>query len=148
MTLVILAVLLWKLIKVQGDLKAAQQRVTQTEGQVQQRATRAVAASRGAYDGHVAEQAFPAAQHPYHPKDIFHFGGVVDYIVFDGLHDVRHAGRDPKTVSVVLVDVKWGSSRTSDAQKAVLSAVTEGRTRSETWHARATPTGELTYDRR
>lgn len=112
------------------------------------RAARAVAASRGGYDGHAAEQAFPAAPHPYHPKDIFHLGGVVDYIVFDGLHDVRHEGRDPKTLNVVLVDVKWGSSRTSEVQKAVLEAVAEGRTRAETWHARQSSTGTLDYSRR
>ncbi len=113
--------------------------------ELSQRASRAVAASRGSYDGHVAEQAFPAGQQAYNPKDIFHFGGVIDYIVFDGLHDVRHAGRDPRTVSVVLADVKWGTSRTSEPQKAVMEAIAGGRVRAEVWRARTGPSGELVY---
>lgn len=119
------------------------------QAELERRAGRAVAASRGSFDGHVAQQAFPyATSHTYNPKDIFHMGGVMDYVVFDGLHDVRHNGRDPRTLSVVLVDVKWGNSRTSDVQQAVMTAMTEGRTRAEVWQARATPTNELNYNRR
>lgn len=126
-----------------------QQMTQQHQAELVQRAGRAVAASRGSYDGHVAQQAFPyAAGNAYNPKDIFHFGGVMDYVVFDGLHDVRHNGRDPRTLNVVFVDVKWGNSRTSDVQQAVMAAMTEGRTRAEVWQARATPTNELNYNRR
>lgn len=126
-----------------------QQMTQQHQADLDRRAGRAVAASRGSFDGHVAQQAFPyAASHTYNPKDVFHMGGVMDYVVFDGLHDVRHNGRDPRTLSVVLVDVKWGSSRTSDVQQAVMAAMTEGRTRAEVWQARATPMNELEYNRR
>lgn len=117
--------------------------------QLAQRTGRAVAASRGNYDGHLAEQAFPAApHHRYHPKDIFHMGGAIDYLVLDGMHDIRHGQRDPGSLTVVFADVKWGSARASDVQKAVIAAMNEGRTRGETWHAREDPPGQLTYDRR
>jgi len=117
--------------------------------QLDKRAERAVAASRGSFDGHVAQQIFPASpDHAYHPKDIFHFGGVVDYIVFDGLYDMRHNGGDPEGVTVVFVDVKWGASRLSDAQKSVLSAMNAGRTKFETWHARRTSANVLAYEKK
>jgi predicted Holliday junction resolvase-like endonuclease len=137
--------------------RTAQERVSSVEeqlralterhaGDLNKRASRAVAASRGSYDGHVAQQAFPAApDHPYNPKDIFHFGGVVDYIVFDGLHDIRHLGRDPEALTIVLVDVKWGGSRVSDAQQAVLTAMSAGRTRGETWAAKGAQEGGISY---
>lgn len=158
--LLVIAFLFWKLTKTQQDGRAAYEHVALVERQIRElaeqsardaakRSARAVAASRGNYDGHVAEQFFPASpQHPYHPKDIFHFGGIIDYIVFDGLYAVRHEGRDPQTVSVVLVDVKWGSSRSTDAQQAVLSAVASGRMRAETWHGRGGPDGALSYRRK
>jgi predicted Holliday junction resolvase-like endonuclease len=113
------------------------------------RSVRAVAASRGSFNGHIAQQAFPiSSSHSYHPKDIFHLGGIIDYVVFDGLHDIRHAGRDPQTLTVVFADVKWGNARATDAQDAVIRAMNTGRTRGETWHGRELNPGELTYKRK
>jgi predicted Holliday junction resolvase-like endonuclease len=126
-----------------------QQLISNTQTQnaaLDRRAERAVAASRGSFNGHVAQQAFPAAQQPYHPKDIFHMGGVIDYVVFDGLHDIRNGDRAPHTLTVVFADVKWGSSRVTDVQKAVIDAMNSGRTRGETWHARERVPGQLTYE--
>lgn len=123
---------------------------TQTHANdLEKRAARAVAASRGSFDGHVAQQAFPyTPQHGYHPKDVFHFGGVIDYIVFDGLHEIRHGGRDPRTLTVVFADVKWGSSRPTDVQVAVIDALNERRTRGEIWQSREAPPGVLDYRRK
>lgn len=87
-------------------------------------------------------------QHNYHPKDIFHMGGVMDYVVFDGLHEVRHNGGDPRSITVVFADVKWGSSRLSDVQRAVMTAVNEGRVRAEEWRAQESDAGSLSYTRR
>lgn len=123
------------------------QLISQQQDQLDRRAERAVAASRGSFNGHIAQQAFPfAPHHSYNPKDIAHMGGVIDYVVFDGLHDIRNGNRDPKTLTVIFVDVKWGSSRVSDVQKAVIDAMNTGRTRGETWHAREQAPGQLTYN--
>jgi predicted Holliday junction resolvase-like endonuclease len=117
--------------------------------ELEQRAQRAVAASRGSYNGHVAQQAFPySPDNVYNPKDIFHLGGVMDYIVFDGLDEIRNNSRDPRTLSVVFVDVKWGGSRASNVQMAVIDAMNVGRTRGEIWHSRESGTGGLAYTRR
>lgn len=167
MAFIVMIVLVVLLIVQYVRLKDLRKREAQTAGHVQaleqqlfrsaqvhavdldKRAARAVAASRGSFDGHVAQQAFPyAPQHGYHPKDVFHFGGVIDYIVFDGLHDIRHGDRDPGTLTVVFADVKWGSSRPTDVQTAVVNALNERRTRGEIWQARESPAGVLDYRRK
>lgn len=160
LALIALVVLYVKLRKAESAAREAQAHMANAAAGVQQmsmnhaaelerRAQRAVAASRGSLDGHIAQQAFPVApHHSYHPKDIFHMGGVMDYVVFDGLYDVRHNGRDPRTVTVVFADVKWGTSRLSDAQKAVMAAANEGRVRAEEWHARGESDGSLAFQRR
>lgn len=126
-----------------------QQLREQAEGhaaQLDRRAERAVAASRGSFDGHIAEALFPAApEHDYHPKDIFHFGGVVDYIVFDGLHDAKYNNGDPEAITIVFVEVKWGKGRLSGEQRSVLSSMNAGRTRFETWHAKQADADSLEY---
>jgi predicted Holliday junction resolvase-like endonuclease len=136
----------------QRSLGLTQQLTTTAQShsaEMEQRAQRAVAASRGSYNGHVAQQAFPyAPDNIYNPKDIFHLGGVMDYIVFDGLDEIRNNSRDPRTLSVVFVDVKWGSSRASTVQMAVIEAMNVGRTRGEIWHSQQSAAGGLTYTRR
>ena len=83
----------------------------------------------------------------YHPKDVFHLGGTIDYVVFDGLYRMRNEGGSPDAITVVFVDVKWGSSRPSDVQRAVLGAMNSGRTRGETWTGREEDSS-LRYQRR
>ena len=115
---------------------------------LEERSKRAVSAARGSINGQVAEHAFPMApEHDYHPKDVFHLGGIVDYVVFDGLHEIREGARDPEGLTVVMVDVKFGSSRMTTEQQAVMTALNAGRTRGEVWQAR-TSEGALTYTRK
>lgn len=137
----------------------AHQHIQQLQAQIQQmaqahaaeltaRGNRAVAASRGSFDGHIAEQAFPVApDHAYHPKDVFHLGGIADYVVVDGLYRLRHEGGRPEDLTVVFVEVKWNTSRPSAEQTAVLNAMNSGRTRGEVWTGRQ-ENNALTYQQR
>ncbi|MFI0915343.1 Holliday junction resolvase-like protein [Streptomyces abikoensis] len=108
----------------------------------------AARSSRSTFDGHVAENAFPyAADHGYHPKDIVHVGGNIDFLVFDGLFEIRQGTRKPEDLTVVLADVKYGSSALTREQRAVLAAMNDGRTRGEYWKAREKD-GQLVYQPR
>lgn len=136
-----------------GHIQELESRLVQQEERHQKelelRGQRAVAASRGSFDGHTAQQAFPVSgQHPYHLKDIFYLGGVMDYLILDGLHDIRHNDRDPRTLTVVMAEVKWGTSRTSPLQQAVIQALNDGRVRGEAWHSKVNAQNSLSYERR
>lgn len=118
------------------------------ETALRERGRVAARSSRSTFDGHVAEHAFPyAADHSYHPKDIVHVGGVIDFLVFDGLFEIRQGLREPEELTVVLADVKYGSSGLSTEQRAVIVAMNEGRTRGECWKVRENE-GRLAYQSR
>lgn len=113
-----------------------------------ERGRAAARSSRGTFDGHVAETAFPyAAAHNYHPKDIVHVGGTIDFLIFDGLFEIRQGLRDANELAVVLADVKFNSSSLTPEQRAVIDAMVEGRTRGEYWKAKEED-GALLYQRR
>ncbi|GHG62705.1 Holliday junction resolvase-like protein [Streptomyces griseocarneus] len=143
-----------------ADAQAAQQRadtardelrlaVENHERALKERGRIAARSSRSTFDGHVAENAFPhAAEHGYHPKDIVHVGGVIDFLVFDGLFEIRQGTRAPEELTVVLADVKYRSSALSLEQRAVIAAVNEGRTRGEYWKASRDKDGQLLYQPR
>ncbi|MFE0043825.1 Holliday junction resolvase-like protein [Streptomyces albireticuli] len=84
----------------------------------------AVRNSRGTFDSHVAENAFPyAAEHSYHSKDIVHVSGNIDFHVFDGLFEICQGTRKPEELRIVLADVKYGFSTLTCGQRAVLAAI-------------------------
>ncbi|MFI9311140.1 Holliday junction resolvase-like protein [Streptomyces triculaminicus] len=142
-----------------ADATAAQQRADQARDELRtavethqkaltERGKAAARSSRSTFDGHVAENAFPhAAEHSYHPKDIVHVGGNIDFLVFDGLFEIRQGARKPEDLTIVLADVKYGSSALTREQRAVLAAMNDGRTRGEYWRAREN-NGHLAYQLR
>ncbi|MBB4890404.1 Holliday junction resolvase-like protein [Streptomyces netropsis] len=157
MAIVIAASLLVR--SARADATAAQQRADQALEELRtalenhqralaERGKAAARSSRSTFDGHVAENAFPyAAEHGYHPKDIVHVGGNIDFLVFDGLFEIRQGTRKPEDLTIVLADVKYGSSALTREQRAVLAAMNDGRTRGEYWKARET-NGQLSYQPR
>lgn len=142
-----------------ADAVAAQQRADQARDELRtavenhqqaltERGRAAARSSRSTFDGHVAENAFPyAAEHGYHPKDIVHVGGNIDFLVFDGLFEIRQGTKKPEDLTIVLADVKYGSSALTREQRAVLAAMNDGRTRGEYWRAREN-NGQLIYQPR
>ncbi|MEU2856009.1 Holliday junction resolvase-like protein [Streptomyces syringium] len=162
MTVVLVAIVIAASLLVRSaraDATAAQQRADQALGELRtalenhqralaERGKAAARSSRSTFDGHVAENAFPyAADHGYHPKDIVHVGGNIDFLVFDGLFEIRQGTRKPEDLTIVLADVKYGSSALTREQRAVLAAMNDGRTRGEYWKARE-DNGHLVYQPR
>ncbi|MEV5242935.1 Holliday junction resolvase-like protein [Streptomyces cinnamoneus] len=162
MTVVLVAIVIAASLLVRSartDAAAAQQRADQALEKLRtaekdhqkaliERGKAAARSSRSTFDGHVAENAFPyAAEHGYHPKDIVHVGGNIDFLVFDGLFEIRQGTRKPEELTIVLADVKYGSSALTREQSAVLAAMNDGRTRGEYWRAREN-NGQLIYQPR
>ncbi|MEV0281178.1 Holliday junction resolvase-like protein [Streptomyces sp. NPDC050610] len=162
MTVVLVAIMVTAALLVRSarsDAMAAQQRADEARDALREalenqqkalveRGKSAARSSRSTFDGHVAENAFPyAAEHSYHPKDIIHVGGNIDFLVFDGLFEVRQGIRKPEDLTVVLADVKYGASALTREQRAVIAAMNGGRTRGEYWRAREKD-GQLAYRQR
>ncbi|MFC5724149.1 hypothetical protein ACFP1Z_28680 [Streptomyces gamaensis] len=75
----------------------------------QQRADQALAERRTAEEAHqkaLAERGRAAV------------GGTIDFLVFDGLFEVRQGARDPEGLTLVLADVKYGSSALTREQRS------------------------------
>lgn len=93
-----------------------------------------LARSRAVLRGRVSEQLAPVLpQFGFSPADARFVGSPVDFVVFDGLEEVR-AGRRDRLHRIVLVDVKTGSASLSTIQRRVRDCVEDGRV---TWQEMA-----------
>ncbi|MFI9723814.1 Holliday junction resolvase-like protein [Streptomyces sp. NPDC052396] len=157
MMVVMLAVAVGQVRSARADAQAQQMRADEAhrklliatqnhEKALAERGRTAARSSRSTFEGHIAENAFPyAADHGYHPKDIVHVGGTIDFLVLDGLFEIRQGVRSPDELTVVLADVKYGASALSREQRAVIAAMNEGRTRGEYWKTGREEDGKLEY---
>ena len=88
--------------------------------------------SRASLGGKMAEQVAPFLNgFRYVPSDCKFLGDPIDYVVFHGLSDHRHAGGPADQIEVIFLDVKSGRSQLSKWQRAIVDAVNSGRVRFE-----------------
>jgi predicted Holliday junction resolvase-like endonuclease len=77
--------------------------------------------------GQVLEQVAPlTATFPWRPEDARFLGKPVDYVVFDGLGELRR-GERRRLREIVLVDVKTGRADLTRSERRVRSCVEAGR---------------------
>ncbi len=94
-----------------------------------------VATSKAVIAGNVNEQLAPIFPNfPYNVKDVKHLGSVVDFIVFDGLDQVRNGGK--VNIKIIFADCKTNTASLSKVQRAVKEAVEQGRFSFEEWNIR------------
>ncbi|MFA5254536.1 MAG: Holliday junction resolvase-like protein [Methanoregula sp.] len=89
--------------------------------------------SRSTLKGKIAEQMAPL--HPsfrYLPADARFIGSPVDYIIFDGLSEV--ADERGSSLTIVFMDVKYGTAALTRTQRVIKKAVEEGAVSWETLH--------------
>ena len=85
--------------------------------------TQAVRSSKNSIMGEVYEKVLPALPNfPFAPKDMVFLGQGCDYIIFDGLS--RGALRE-----VVFLELKSGKSQLNANERAIKSAIDQGRVR-------------------
>lgn len=78
--------------------------------------------SRAVLRGKISEQLAPLLPNfPFDPADARFIGNPIDYVVFDGYSKLRNGGKGE--LSIVLLDVKQGSSELSREQRAIKEAV-------------------------
>ena len=83
---------------------------------------------RAVFKGQAAEQMIPFSRDfIYLPADMHFVGYPIDYIVFNGLTDLRDNGGDESKLEVILLEIKQGQSWLGSYQKAIKSAVDQKR---------------------
>lgn len=88
--------------------------------------TQSIRQSAATVRGQIAEQMAPMLPgFNYDPADCTFVGEPIDYVIFDGLAAARR-GEGDGIVTIVLLDVKTGKSRLSQAQRLVKDAVETG----------------------
>lgn len=91
-----------------------------------------VRGSRSAIKGKITEQM--AALLPgfeYAASDARFIGNPIDYVIFDGLTEIRDGDLKKDELQVVLLEVKSGGGSLSTTQHTIAQAVEEGRVRFE-----------------
>jgi predicted Holliday junction resolvase-like endonuclease len=90
-------------------------------------AHQAQAHSRAVVRGQVVEQVAPLTDaFPWAPGDARFLGKPVDYVVFDGLGEIRRGERD-RLREIVLVDVKTGRAGLTRSERRIRACVDAGR---------------------
>ena len=86
----------------------------------------AVEVSRRVIKGKVSEEIFPLMSGcPYVASDMKFMGMPIDYLIFDGLSDVKDAKGEIN--KIYFADIKTGNASLSLAQRKIRDAVAEGR---------------------
>jgi len=93
--------------------------------------TQSVNQSRGTLKGQIGEQLAPLLPgFVYAPSDARFLGDPIDYVIFHGYTSLRDGPKGQSCkIEVVILDIKRGSSRLSEPQRAVADAVCAGRVR-------------------
>lgn len=95
----------------------------------------AIKRSRSVLNGQINEQLSPLLpDFPAAYDEVKFLGKPVDFIAFKGLDS--SLGENEKTYidKIVFIEIKTGSSKLSEREKAIKNAVDEGRVSYEIWH--------------
>lgn len=118
-----------QLIKQNMDLRKLNTQLESTmKSTVKEAVTKARADSvkrqRSILKGQATEQLAPYINSKYNPKDYKFIGDPIDYIVFDGMSDIKQ--KDDEINKIILMDIKTGKSQLNRVQKAVKKCIEAG----------------------
>lgn len=86
---------------------------------------------RSILKGQATEQLAPYINSNYNPKDYKFLGDPIDYIIFDGMSDMKD--KDDEIKKIIFMDIKTGRSQLNRVQKAVRSAIADNRIEFQTY---------------
>lgn len=93
----------------------------------------AIKKSKDVTRGQISEEFVPLfPDFPYNMSDCKFNAQPIDYIVFNGMSDVR-SGKEVD-IEIVFADVKTNTSKRSRVQNAIKKAILDKRVRFETWN--------------
>jgi len=79
---------------------------------------------RSILKGQATEQLAPYINSEYNPKDYKFMGDPIDYIVFDGMSNIKE--KNDEINKIILMDIKTGKSQLNRVQKAVKKCIEAG----------------------
>jgi len=86
--------------------------------------------SRSTLKGKMAEQMAPLLPgFAFLPADARFLGDPIDYVIFHGYTDTRDNGANPDSIELIILDIKQGGATLSKSQRAIASAIENGRVR-------------------
>lgn len=92
----------------------------------------AVKRSKAILRGNISQEMVPIfPDFPYNVSDVRHIGAPIDFIVYEGIEDVR-MGKDVP-ITIILADCKVNTSKLSRVQRGIKEAIKNNRIRFEQW---------------
>lgn len=79
---------------------------------------------RSILKGQATEHLAPYINSNYNPKDYKFIGDPIDYIIYDGLSEIK--SKEDTVNKIVFMDIKTGKSQLNRAQRAIKKCIQEG----------------------
>jgi predicted Holliday junction resolvase-like endonuclease len=79
---------------------------------------------RSILKGQATEHLAPYINSNYNPKDYKFIGDPIDYIIYDGLSEIK--SKEDQINKIVFMDIKTGKSQLNRAQRAIKKCIQEG----------------------
>ena len=123
-------------VKIENTIKEYEGKIQNNnlkhQNEMEKARQQSVAISRHTIKGQIAEQLAPLLPgFPYLPSDSHFIGDPIDYIVFKGYTDFRDKNILNESFEVVILDIKHNTASLTAGQKAIATAIEEGKVRFE-----------------
>lgn len=80
---------------------------------------------RSILKGQATEHLAPYINSTYNPKDYKFIGDPIDYVIYDGLSDIK--SKEDQINKIIFMDIKTGKSQLNRVQRAIKKCIQEGR---------------------
>jgi len=84
---------------------------------------------RSILKGQATEHLAPYINSEYNPKDYKFIGDPIDYVIYDGLSDIK--SKDDEIRNIIFMDIKTGKSQLNRVQRAIKKCIQDGNIKFE-----------------
>lgn len=132
--LLLIFVLLAAAFFIAGKIIGSLSEKAKIEKQIKTERNDAVKRSRAVIGGQITEQLAPLfPDFPARYDEVKFLGKPVDFIAFRGLEEEKDENEKCRIDEILFIEVKTGTSKLSEREKAIKDAVEQGRVRYEIW---------------
>lgn len=109
--------------------------IKKLENTITEERVKAIKQSKAVITGKINEETIPlSVDIPYNLRDLKFSGQPIDYIVYDGMTQLRDTGEGE--INIIFADVKTNSASRSKIQNAIKDAILNNRFTFETWQVK------------